>query len=102
MNDIVLQLVPWQPFFELAFTKLSTVALWVQLHNIPVELWEGESLETIASLFGRLLKINEFTSSLSSSKYARICVEIDPAKPLKRGFWIGDDKHKVFVVVLYE
>lgn len=29
MNGIVLKLAPWQPFFEHAFTKLSTAAIWV-------------------------------------------------------------------------
>lgn len=102
VNGTVLQLVPWKPYFEPAHSKLSTAALWVQLHNLPVEFWEGEALESISSLFGRLLKIDEFTSSLSRSKYARLCVEIDITKPLKQGFWVGDEEHRVFVVVLYE
>lgn len=69
---------------------------------LPVEFWDGESLDTISSLFGRLLKIDEFTLSLSRSKYARICVEIDFAKPLKQDFWIGDAEYRDFAVVLYE
>lgn len=83
MNDIILQLVPWQPFFEPVFTKLSIATIWVQLHNLPIEFWDGESLETISALFGRLLKIDEFTSILSRSKYDCACVEIDLAKALK-------------------
>lgn len=102
VNGIILQLSPWKPFFEPTFAKLSTAAIWLQLHNLPVEFWEGETLETIASQFGSLLKVDEFTASLSRSKYARICVEVDLSKPLCRGFWIGDDFHRVFVVVLYE
>lgn len=59
-------------------------------------------LETIANQFGGLLKVDDFTTSLSRSKYAQICVEIDLSKPLSCGFWIGDDLHRVFVVVQYE
>lgn len=102
VNGIILQLSPWQPFFEPAFTKLSIAAIFVQIHNLPVEFWDGESLETISALFGRLLKIDDFTLSLSRSKYAKICIEVDLAKLLKQGFWIGDKEHRVFVVVLYE
>lgn len=102
VNSNILQLGPWQPFFEPAFMKLSTAAIWIQLYNFPVEFWDGESLESISSLLGRLLKIDDFTSSMSRSKYAWICIEIDLAKPLKQGFWLGDDGHRVFVVVLYE
>lgn len=102
VNSIFLQLTLWQPYFKPAFTKLSTVAIWVQLHNLPVKFCDGEALESISTIFGQLLKIDEFTSSLSKSKYVLICIEIDLAKPLKQGFWIGDNEHRVFVVVLYE
>lgn len=88
------------PYFESAFSKLSFVVVWV--HNLLVKFWDGDSLETISTSLGRLLKIDEFTFSLSRSKFARICMEINLAKPLKQGFWIGDDKHWVFVVVLYK
>lgn len=79
-----------------------TNVVWAQLHNLPVEFWDGESLETISASLGHLLKIDDFTFSFSRSKFARICVEIDLTKPLKQGFWISDDEHQVFVVVLYE
>lgn len=102
VNGIILQISPWKPFFEPTFAKLNTAAIWLQLHNLPVELWEGETLETIVSQFGTLLKVDDFTVSMSRSKYARVCVEIDLSKPLCRGFWIGDDMNKVFVVVMYE
>lgn len=102
VNGIILQLAQWQPFFEPVFTKLTTAAVWVQLHNLPVEFWEAESLEKISTCLGRLLKVDDFTGSLARSKFARVCVELDLAKPLKQGFWLGDDCHRVFVVVLYE
>ncbi|XP_039134837.1 uncharacterized protein At4g02000-like [Dioscorea cayenensis subsp. rotundata] len=102
VNGIILQQSPWKPFFEPTFAKLSIAAIWLQLHNLPVEFWDGETLETIANQFGTLLKVDDFTTSFSRSKYARICVEIDLSKPLSRGFWISDDLHRVFVVVQYE
>lgn len=102
LNGLTLQLTPWQPFFEPAFAKLTSGVIWVQLHNLPVELWDGESLDTIIAHLGNLVKVDDLTLSLSRSKYARVCVEIDLSKPLCRGFWVGDDSHQVFVVVLYE
>lgn len=101
VNGIILQLAQWQPFFESPFTKLTMTAIWVQFHNLPVEFWDGEALEMISTCLGCLLKIDDYISSLSRSKFARVCVEIDLAKPLKKGFWINDDCHRVFVVVLY-
>ncbi|XP_039133799.1 uncharacterized protein LOC120270802 [Dioscorea cayenensis subsp. rotundata] len=102
VNEIILQLSPWKPFFELSFAKLNSAAIWVQFHNLPVECWDGDVLETIASNFDNLIKVDEFTSILARSNYARVCIEIDLSKLLCRGFWIGDDFQKVFVIVMYE
>lgn len=51
---------------------------------------------------GNLLKVDDLTSSLVRSRFAPICLEVDLSKPLSRGLWLGDDLHRVFVVVLYE
>ncbi|XP_039140407.1 uncharacterized protein LOC120277614 [Dioscorea cayenensis subsp. rotundata] len=102
INVIILQLSPWRPYFEPTFTKLTTAAIWIQLHNLPIEFWSGDTLETITGHLGKLLKIDELTLSLTRTKYARICLELDLSKPLCKGFWLGDDLHRVFVVVQYE
>lgn len=102
LNGLLLQLSSWQPFFEHAFTKLTYAAIWVQLHDLQVEFWDGESLETITAHLDPVIKINDLTLSLTGSKFARICIEINLSKPLCRGFWLGDDSHQIFVVVLYE
>lgn len=99
---LTLQLAPWQPFFETTFAKLSSAAMWVQLHNLPIEMWDGETLETVTAHLGNLLKVDSLTASLSRSRFARVCIKIDLSKPLCHSFWVGDDSHRVFVVVLYE
>lgn len=83
VNGATLQRTPRKPFFEPALAKLSIAVVWVQLHNLPVEFGNGDSLETISNSLGCLLKIDDYTSSLSRSKFARICVEIDLTIPLK-------------------
>lgn len=67
-----------------------------------MELWDGESFDTITAHMGNLLKIDDLTISLSRSKFARVCIELDLSKPLCRGFRVGDDIHKVFIMVVYE
>lgn len=42
------------------------------------------------------------TFSLTRSKFARVYIEVDLANPLKRGLWIGDENHRIFVVALNE
>ncbi|XP_039146854.1 uncharacterized protein LOC120284117 [Dioscorea cayenensis subsp. rotundata] len=102
VDGLTLQFFPWQPCFEPSFIKLSRAAVRVQLHNLPVDFWEGETLETITESFGKLLKVDEHTKSLEHTHFARLCLEIDLSKPLKWSFWLEDNDKKVFVVVLYE
>lgn len=37
INGMVLQLSPWQPCFIEAFTKLTIMAIWLQLQNLLVD-----------------------------------------------------------------
>lgn len=59
-------------------------------------------MEMVTAHIGNLLKVDDLTASLSRSKFARACLEIDLPKPLNHGFWVGDTSHRVFVIVLYE
>ncbi|KAJ0987953.1 hypothetical protein J5N97_006309 [Dioscorea zingiberensis] len=97
-----LQLAPWQPCFEPAFMHLTKALVWVQLHNFPVDFWDEASLRNHTVAIGKLVKVDEFTISLSRTKFARVCLEIDLAAPLKRGFWLEDGARRLFVMVLYE
>ncbi|XP_039135824.1 uncharacterized protein LOC120273259 [Dioscorea cayenensis subsp. rotundata] len=103
IGGMVLQLTPWKNHFQPAFEKLHLAAVWVQLHHLPIEYWAAEILELVGEQFGRLLKVDDhIEKKISRAKFARICVEIDLSKPLKRGFWIGDEEHRSMVAVVYE
>lgn len=102
MNGLTLQLIPWKPYFEQVFTKLMKTMVWLKLHNLLVELWDGESLESIIETIGRLMKMDVYTSLLSRARFARVCLDIDLGHPLKRILWIEDDDTKVFVMIPYE
>lgn len=102
VGGLSLQLFPWQPCFEASHTKLLRAAVWVQLHNLPVGYWDGDSLETIIETLGKLPKVDEHTETLSRTRFPRICLELDLSKPSERGFWVEDDDKQVFVIVLYE
>lgn len=67
-----------------------------------MEFWADDTLETITAHIWQLLKVDELTTSFTRSRLAWVCIEIDLSKPLSRGFWVGDDHQKVFVVVMYE
>lgn len=50
----ILQIFEWHESFQLAFEKLLSAVIWIQLHHAPMELWSGDVLETIASHFGAI------------------------------------------------
>lgn len=83
-NEMTLQISLWQPYFEPATTKLSKAMVWVQLHNLSVEFWEGDALESITETLGRLLKVDELMTSISRVRFARVCLEMDLSLPMKR------------------
>lgn len=100
VSGLTLQVSLWQPNFEPATIKLSKAMVWLQLHNLLVDLWEGEALEAITEPIGKLLKVDDFTSFFSRARFARVCLEIDLLVTLKRGFLLDDKDGKVFVLVL--
>lgn len=61
VTNRILQILPCRESFQPAFEKLSFVAIWTQLSNLPIELWGRELLETIASHFERVLKVDDHT-----------------------------------------
>ena len=43
-------------------------------------------LESLGEQFGHVLKIDDYTMNYSRVKFARLCVEIDLCKQIKKGF----------------
>lgn len=74
--------------------------VWVHLHNLPADYWDGDTLEALTEPIGKLHKIDDYTSNLSQTGFARVFLELDLACPLRRGFWLEDGNVRVFVVLL--
>ncbi|KAJ0965443.1 hypothetical protein J5N97_026581 [Dioscorea zingiberensis] len=102
INGNALHLLRWKDNFQPAFEKLSTAIIWVHLYNLPSEYWDMDTLETVASNFGKLLKVDIPTMVIDRRKFARICVEINLNQPLKRGVWVRSTSANFFVPVAYE
>lgn len=57
----------------------------MRIPDLPVAGWSPASLALIASRAGRLVKLDESTSSLSKLRFARVAVEVNIAEPLVPG-----------------
>lgn len=56
--------------------------MWVQLLELPLELFDEEVLFAIENTIGRTVKIDDTTLTVQRGRFARICVEINFGTPL--------------------
>ena len=84
-----LSIRPWEPFFKPASASVSSIAVWVRLHELPLELYEMEVLKQIGEAIGRVLRIDSHTAMEARGRYARLCIQVDVNKPLINTILIG-------------
>ncbi|XP_031267085.1 uncharacterized protein LOC116125517 [Pistacia vera] len=75
---------------EDAFTfdksRISKVPVWAHLHGLPYPLWSHKGVCMVFSMLGGPLSSDKTTSERTRLDYARVCVALDAAKPLRRHF----------------
>ncbi|KAI8551298.1 hypothetical protein RHMOL_Rhmol06G0174900 [Rhododendron molle] len=72
----------WEPQMVLTKEKLSTIPIWVQFSNLPLELWTAQGLSYIASGVGKPLYADDLTEKGLRLSFAKICVEVTVDSPL--------------------
>ncbi|KAJ0961561.1 hypothetical protein J5N97_001546 [Dioscorea zingiberensis] len=102
INGMVLHLLRWKPDFQACYEKLSTATIWIQMYNLPLEYMDVETLEPLATNIGQVVKVDLTTLVGDRAKFARVCVELDLTKPLKRGIWAQSPAKRFFIPILYE
>ena len=83
-----LTIIPWEPYFKTSEAKLSSVAMWVRLPELPIEFYKALVLKEIGSVIGLVL-IDSFIASETRGGYARLCVQINLNRPLITSIRIG-------------
>ena len=89
IGDHFLAIKPWEPYFRASGGNLSSVAVWVRFPELPIEFYDLEVLKEIGSAIGPVLRIDSYTATGSRGSYARLCIQIDLAKPLINSIRIG-------------
>lgn len=80
---------PWESFFKPATANVTSIAVWVRLHALPMELYETVVLKQIGDSIGKVLRIDSQTAMEARGKYARLCLQIDMNEPLINTVLIG-------------
>lgn len=72
----------WSPNFEFKQELLTKLPIWIQLPNLPLQLWGKKSVSKIASMAGIPMHTGECTVKQSKVGFARVLVEVDLSHPL--------------------
>jgi hypothetical protein len=67
----------WTPGMQLLKISLSTVHVWIKMHNLPIEFWNSTCLSYVASGVGKPLCADSVTEEQIRLGFARVLVEID-------------------------
>ncbi|KAG5557275.1 hypothetical protein RHGRI_007517 [Rhododendron griersonianum] len=80
----------WSPDLEFEKEGLNRLPIWVQLHDVPLQLWTAPGLSYIASSVVRPLYADGMTETGKRISYAKICVEVTVDSPLHHSDEIGE------------
>ena len=76
----------WHVGLELTKEAQSTIPIWVNIYNIPLEYWNPEGLGFIASAIGKPLHVHKMTASCQRLSFARLCIEVSADFELVKEF----------------
>ncbi|XP_019266876.1 PREDICTED: uncharacterized protein LOC109244270 [Nicotiana attenuata] len=85
----------WEPKFVPQEATLTSTAIWIRLPQLPTEFYDKDILEKVGRKVGKLLNIDQFTSSTLRGRYARICIQVPLKTPVETSVIIGDHKQAV-------
>lgn len=83
-----------KPNFNPEESKEATTPLWIRLPRLPIEWFDENTLFQIGSKVGKPLKTEFNSASSTRGKYARICIEVDLAKPLIPSYKLEGRKYR--------
>ncbi|KAG5560625.1 hypothetical protein RHGRI_003821 [Rhododendron griersonianum] len=70
----LLVLQQWHHHMCLQKELVSKIPIWVQLYNVPLELWTAPGLSYVASAIGRPLYADRMTKTCKRLNYAKSCI----------------------------
>ena len=74
----------WDPGVVPKKPELTYAPIWLELRNVPLQLFHEEALERIAGLVGEPKFLHPSTANKTNLEVAKIFTMIDPRKPLPK------------------
>ena len=85
----------WSPEFDSLRDDIVTTPVWIRLTNIPVNFYHRSILMGIAKGLGKPVRVDLTTLKFERARFARVCVEVNLAKPLKGTVLINGERYFV-------
>ncbi|KAG2293405.1 hypothetical protein Bca52824_040074 [Brassica carinata] len=85
----------WSPEFDPLRDDIVTTPVWIKLANIRVNFYHHLILMGIAKGLGTPIGVDLTTLNVERARFARICVEVNLAKPLKGTVLINGERYFV-------
>ena len=74
----------WAPGMKSLEFDMTRLPVWIQLGNIPLELFTQKGISYIASAIGNPLYMDRITASQQRLAFAKVCVEIEVSMEMVR------------------
>ncbi|XP_028109549.1 uncharacterized protein LOC114309470 [Camellia sinensis] len=91
----------WEPDFKASGGFETTIAIWVQFPELPIEYFQEKVLYAIVKQNGKPLKIDLTIAMATRGKFARICIEVDLPKSLCPCFILGKNCYNIEYEYIY-
>ncbi|KAL0910776.1 hypothetical protein M5K25_018861 [Dendrobium thyrsiflorum] len=92
----------WHPKFKPKREQLTSVPIWIKIHDLPLACWNSEGISRIASKVGVPLAADSLTTQKSRLTYARVCVQVDNQATYPEEILVSLDGDVVQLKVQYE
>ncbi|CAI0425549.1 unnamed protein product [Linum tenue] len=86
MGDNYLTVHMWDKHFRPYNHEISSTLVWARLLHIPIHFFHRDAVMKIGSRIGKLLRMDQATTTGARLDYARVCVQVDLTKPLLSRF----------------
>ncbi|KAL5718741.1 hypothetical protein ACHQM5_011611 [Ranunculus cassubicifolius] len=89
---------PWSIEVEENRGSVSSIPVWIKLHNVHKQLWNAKGLSAIASGVGKPKCMDKSTEGKQMLSFARVSVEICANKEIPERLKIKTKSGKVFII----
>ena len=81
---------------------MKKLSIWIQLGNVPLELFTKNGLSYIASAIGNPLYMDRITANKQCLAFAKVCVDVDASAEIPRSIKVkmrNGSVISIFVVI---